>query len=81
MRVVVALGGNALLRRGQAMTMDNQRENVRVACDYLAPIAEQHDLIISHGNGPQIGPSPRLIRTSCSPGTKRSSPQDRCFPR
>jgi carbamate kinase len=55
MRVVVALGGNALLRRGQAMTMGNQRENVRVACDYLAPIAEQHDLIISHGNGPQIG--------------------------
>jgi carbamate kinase len=55
MRVVVALGGNALLRRGQAMTVDNQRENVRVACDRLVPIAEQHELIISHGNGPQIG--------------------------
>src|SRR6478736_1262552 len=55
MRVVVALGGNALLRRGQPMTVDNQRENVRVACDHLAPIAEQHELIISHGNGPQIG--------------------------
>src|SRR5215470_17904867 len=55
MRVVVALGGNALLRRGQPMTVDNQRENVRVACDRLAPIAGQHELIISHGNGPQIG--------------------------
>ena len=55
MRVVVALGGNALLRRGQPMTMENQRENVRQACDRLAPIAEQHELIISHGNGPQIG--------------------------
>jgi carbamate kinase len=55
MRVVVALGGNALLRRGQPMTIDNQRENVRVACDHLAPIAENHELIISHGNGPQIG--------------------------
>jgi carbamate kinase len=55
MRVVVALGGNALLRRGQPMTVENQRENVRVACDHLAPIAEQHELIISHGNGPQIG--------------------------
>jgi len=55
MRVVVALGGNALLRRGQPMTVDNQRENVRVACDHLAPIGEQHELIISHGNGPQIG--------------------------
>jgi carbamate kinase len=55
MRVVVALGGNALLRRGQPMTVDNQRENVRVACDHLGPIGEQHELIISHGNGPQIG--------------------------
>jgi carbamate kinase len=55
LRVVAALGGNALLRRGQPMTVDNQRENVRLACDRLAPIAEQHELIISHGNGPQIG--------------------------
>jgi carbamate kinase len=55
MRVVVALGGNALLRRGQPLTMENQRENVRLACDRLAPIGEQHELIISHGNGPQIG--------------------------
>jgi carbamate kinase len=55
MRVVVALGGNALLRRGEPMTMENQRKNVRLACDHLAPIAEQHELIISHGNGPQIG--------------------------
>ncbi|HWS48208.1 MAG TPA: carbamate kinase [Acidimicrobiia bacterium] len=55
MRVVVALGGNALLRRGQPMTVENQRENVRTACDHIAPIAEQHELVISHGNGPQIG--------------------------
>jgi carbamate kinase len=55
MRVVVALGGNALLRRGQPMSVDVQRENIGVACDHLAPIAEQHELVISHGNGPQIG--------------------------
>ena len=55
MRVVVALGGNALLRRGQPMSIEAQRENVAVACDHLAPIAEQHELVISHGNGPQIG--------------------------
>src|SRR5262249_15384757 len=55
MRVVVALGGNALLRRGQPMTAENQRENVAVACDHLAPIAGQHELIVSHGKGPQIG--------------------------
>ena len=55
MRVVVALGGNALMRRGQSMTAENQRENVKLACDHLAPIGEKHELIISHGNGPQIG--------------------------
>jgi carbamate kinase len=55
MRVVVALGGNALLRRGEAMTVENQRRNIGVACDRLAPIAGRHDLVISHGNGPQIG--------------------------
>jgi carbamate kinase len=37
------------------MTMENQRENIRLACDRLAPIGQQHELIISHGNGPQIG--------------------------
>lgn len=55
MRVVVALGGNALLRRGQAMTSENQRHNVRVACQELAPVAVQHELVIAHGNGPQVG--------------------------
>src|SRR4029077_3512749 len=54
MRVVVALGGNALLRRGQEMSVENQRANVAVACDHLAPIAARHELVISHGNGPQI---------------------------
>jgi carbamate kinase len=55
MRVVVALGGNALLRRGQAMTVSNQRDNVRIAARALAPLTEQHTLVISHGNGPQVG--------------------------
>ena len=55
MRVVIALGGNALLRRGQALTAENQRENVRVAAEAMAPIAERHQLVISHGNGPQVG--------------------------
>ena len=55
MRVVVALGGNALLRRGQEMSVENQRANVVTACERLAPIAERHQLVISHGNGPQIG--------------------------
>ncbi len=55
MRVVVALGGNALLRRGQAMTAENQRTNVKTACVELAPVAAVHELVIAHGNGPQVG--------------------------
>ncbi len=55
MRVVIALGGNALLRRGQAMTVENQRENVKIAAEAMAPIAREHQLIITHGNGPQVG--------------------------
>jgi carbamate kinase len=54
-RVVVALGGNALLQRGEPMTTEVQRENVRKAAPALATIAEAHELVLSHGNGPQVG--------------------------
>lgn len=53
--VVVALGGNALLKRSEPMTAEAQRANVRVACKALAPLAEQYNLVIAHGNGPQVG--------------------------
>jgi carbamate kinase len=55
LRVVVALGGNALLRRGEPLTAENQRANARAACEALAPLALEHQLVVSHGNGPQVG--------------------------
>ncbi|HEY7149360.1 MAG TPA: carbamate kinase [Gaiellaceae bacterium] len=55
MRVVVALGGNALLRRGEPLTAENQRTNAHLACKALAPLALEDELVISHGNGPQVG--------------------------
>ena len=55
MRIVIALGGNALLRRGEDMTAVNQRKNIQIAVSALAPIVEQNELVISHGNGPQVG--------------------------
>lgn len=55
MRVVVALGGNALLKRGEPMTADVQRTNVRTAAPALAAVASEHQLVLSHGNGPQVG--------------------------
>jgi carbamate kinase len=55
MRIVVALGGNALLRRGEPMTADNQRINIRIAAEQLAKIAPGIELVVAHGNGPQVG--------------------------
>jgi carbamate kinase len=55
MRLVIALGGNALLRRGEPMTPEVQRANVRRAALALAPVALAHEVVVTHGNGPQIG--------------------------
>ncbi|WP_072386897.1 carbamate kinase [Hyphomicrobium sp. CS1BSMeth3] len=55
MRVVVALGGNALLKRGEPMSADAQRANVRKAAVALADLAKGHDIIVAHGSGPQVG--------------------------
>jgi carbamate kinase len=55
MRVVVALGGNALLKRGEPMTAEAQRANCRIAANALAPVARNHELVLTHGNGPQVG--------------------------
>jgi carbamate kinase len=55
MRIVVALGGNALLRRGELPTATAQQRNVEVAVDAIAEIAREHDVVVTHGNGPQVG--------------------------
>jgi carbamate kinase len=55
MRAIVALGGNALLKRGEPLASEAQRRNVKAAARALAPVALRHQLAISHGNGPQVG--------------------------
>ena len=55
MRIVIALGGNALLQRGQPMTAENQRANIRLAAERIASIAPGNEIVIAHGNGPQVG--------------------------
>ena len=54
-RLVVALGGNALLRRGEAMTADIQRQHAAEAMTAVAELAGSHDIVLTHGNGPQVG--------------------------
>ncbi len=53
--IVIALGGNALLRRGQELNAENQRDNIRQAAELLATVHEKHKMVIAHGNGPQVG--------------------------
>ena len=55
MRILVALGGNALLHRDEALTADNQRRNIGLAARALVPLVTEHELVITHGNGPQVG--------------------------
>lgn len=55
MRIVIALGGNALLQRGQPMTADNQRANIRVAAECIAAVTPGNEIVVAHGNGPQVG--------------------------
>lgn len=53
--VVVALGGNALLRRGEGLELDSQRRNIAVAVAAIAELARSERVVVTHGNGPQIG--------------------------
>ncbi|MCX4157638.1 MULTISPECIES: carbamate kinase [Paraburkholderia] len=55
MRILIALGGNALLRRGEPMTMSHQIANIRRAAQQIARLADGNQLVIAHGNGPQVG--------------------------
>ena len=55
MLVVVALGGNALLRRGEKLDVAVQRANVETAVAAIAELAREHDIVVTHGNGPQVG--------------------------
>ncbi|SEG65240.1 carbamate kinase [Thermomonospora echinospora] len=74
MRVLVALGGNALLRRGQPPDAEVQRANAMAAVRSLAPLAAAHELIITHGNGPQVGVL--AVQSAADPGLSGPYPFD-----
>lgn len=73
MRLVIALGGNALLKRGEPMLCENQRENVSLACRQIAKAYAGNELVVTHGNGPQGGclhcKTMRIRKFRCIPWT------------
>jgi len=75
--IVIALGGNAILQRGQRGTFEEQHENVRRTCEQLAEIVRLgHRLIVTHGNGPQVGDI--LIQQECATDAVPPMPLDVC---
>lgn len=73
MLIVAALGGNALLRRGEPLTPANQRENARIAARSIAALALDHQVVVTHGNGPQVG---LLALQSAAPDGSATVPLD-----
>jgi carbamate kinase len=67
MRIVAALGGNALRRRGEPLDLPTQRRNARIAAQALARLARCHELIVTHGNGPQVGLLALQVASSDTP--------------
>jgi carbamate kinase len=55
MLIIIALGGNALLKRGEPLEAEIQRQNIRIAAIAIAEVAKEHRVVITHGNGPQVG--------------------------
>lgn len=74
MRIIAALGGNALLERGEPPEYDIQEAHVIKAVQALAPLAIEHDLVITHGNGPQVGLL--ALESAQDPGISRPCPFD-----
>jgi len=74
MRIVVALGGNALLERGETPDADIQQHHVRAAAEALAPLLNEHEVVITHGNGPQVGVL--ALESASDPALSRPYPFD-----
>lgn len=74
MRIVVALGGNALLRRGERADAAAQQRNITVAAAAIAELARDHQVVVTHGNGPQIGLL--ALESSADPGLTAPYPLD-----
>jgi carbamate kinase len=73
-RIVIAIGGNALLERGQKPEAATQQANAIRAVEALAPLAARHEVVITHGNGPQVGML--ALESAADPALERPYPLD-----
>jgi carbamate kinase len=73
-RIVAALGGNALLERGESPDAEIQEHHVQRAVDALAPLCREHDVAVTHGNGPQVGLL--AVESDSDPALTRGYPLD-----
>lgn len=74
MRIVAALGGNALLERDETPDAEIQQHHILRAVEALAPLSRAHDLVITHGNGPQVGLL--ALESDADPALSRAYPLD-----
>jgi carbamate kinase len=74
MRILVALGGNALLHRDERPDADVQQVNVLTAAMAIAQLAAEHDVVLTHGNGPQVGML--ALESAADPALSRPYPLD-----
>jgi carbamate kinase len=75
--LLIAVGGNSLIRSGQRGTFEEQQANARVTCDYIAALIEMgHQVILTHGNGPQVGA--QLLRSETASTYAYTLPLDGC---
>jgi len=76
-RILIALGGNAILRKGEKGTAAEQLDNVRIACRHVARIVRRgHSVVLTHGNGPQVGDI--LLKDELARRTLPPMPLDVC---
>jgi carbamate kinase len=53
--LLIALGGNALIKKGQRGSIEEQFENLRTPMQHIARLSRKYNIVITHGNGPQVG--------------------------
>ena len=77
--LLIALGGNALIKPGERGTMEEQINNLKIPARQIARLSRDYSIIITHGNGPQVGNL--LLQQECAPDVTHPCPWKSSLPR